>query len=78
MATLHPELLQEWDYKENTKLCFTPDKITAGNSKQKVYWICKHNVEHKWQATVASRVGGTGCPFCAEEQRKNTKRKTHI
>lgn len=78
LATLHPELLHEWDYKENAKLCVTPDKITAGNNKQKVYWICKNNVGHKWQATVANRVGGTGCPFCAEEQRKITKRKTYI
>ena len=76
--TVHPELLDEWDYNENEKKGITPQNITYGNSSIKVFWICKNNPEHKWTATVASRVRGTGCIFCAEEQRKVTKRKTYI
>lgn len=78
LATLHPELLEEWDYRENKNSSIIPEGITAGNSKRKVFWICKKNPEHKWASTVASRVSGTGCPFCAEEQRKITKRQTYI
>lgn len=78
LATLHPELLDEWNYPENDIIGITPECIAAGNGKQKVFWTCKKNPEHKWMAAVASRVRGTGCPFCAEEQRKTTKRKTYI
>ena len=78
LATLQPNLLDEWDYQENKKICITPESITAGNSKKKVFWVCKNNPKHKWVATVASRVRGSGCPFCAEEQRKTTKCKTYI
>ena len=78
MATLHPNLLDEWDYQKNKNIVITPEGVTAGNSKRKVFWICKNYPEHKWAATVASRVSGTGCPYCAEEQRKVTKRKTYV
>ena len=78
LATKNPDLLDEWDYDENGKLGITPDNISAGNSSQKVYWICKNNPEHKWTATVSDRIRGTGCPYCADEQRKVTKRKTYV
>ena len=78
LATLHPNLLDEWDYQKNKNIGITPEGVTAGNSKRKVFWICKNYPEHKWAATVASRVSGTGCPYCAEEQRKVTKRKTYV
>lgn len=78
LATLHPNLLDEWDYQKNKNIVITPEGVTAGNSKRKVFWICKNYPEHKWAATVASRVSGTGCPYCAEEQRKVTKRKTYV
>lgn len=77
-ATKSPQLLDEWDYKENGKQGIMPNNISAGNSKQKVYWICKNFPEHKWTATVADRIQGTGCPYCAEELRKVTKRKTYV
>lgn len=78
LATLHPNLLDEWDYLKNKIIGITPECIAAGNNKQKVFWICKNNSEHKWVATVAGRVAGTGCPYCADEKRKVTKRKTYV
>lgn len=78
LATKNPELLGEWDYGENGKLGITPDNISAGNSSQKVYWVCKNFPKHKWVATVADRIRGTGCPYCAEEQRKVSKCKTYV
>ena len=59
-ATLHPELLEEWDYESNT---VKPDEIT-GSSSRKVNWCCKKG--HKWEATVKSRVQmHSGCPYCS-------------
>ena len=78
LATKNPELLDEWDYEENRKMEIVPNKISAGNSSLKVFWVCKNFPEHKWTATVASRISGTGCPFCADEQRKVTKCKTYV
>lgn len=34
-ATKSPQLLDEWDYKENGKQGIMPNNISAGNSKQK-------------------------------------------
>lgn len=78
LATLYPNLLDEWDYLKNENIGVTPEGIAAGNHKQKVFWICKNKPEHKWAATVAGRVSGTGCPYCADEQRKVSKRKTYV
>lgn len=60
-ASLHPELLLEWDYDKNTHL--DPHKIHPG-TKRKAWWIgsCGHN----WESTVASRTHkGSGCNFCS-------------
>ncbi len=59
LATTHPALLQEWDDEKNT---LSPLEITAGTTR-KIWWRCEKG--HQWQATVASRVKGTGCPVCA-------------
>lgn len=76
LATRRPDLLEEWDYDSNTDI--RPNEISIGNNKKKVNWICKVNADHKWSATVASRDSGTGCIFCAEDKRKETKAKTYI
>lgn len=78
LATRSPKLLDEWDYKENGKQGITPNNISSGNSSQKVFWTCKNFPEHKWMATIADRIRGTGCPYCADEQRKVTKRETYV
>lgn len=57
------DLLEEWDYEKNGEL--TPDTISAHNGKQ-VWWKCKN--KHEWQAVVASRVKGVGCPYCANKK----------
>lgn len=55
------ELLKEWHPTKNSEL--TPDDIGVG-SKEKVWWMCKKCGE-SWQAAIATRYHGTGCPFCA-------------
>lgn len=65
LLTVNPILASEWDYEKNGNL--TPQGVTSGSSK-KVYWhgICGHN----WQATIASRNKGVGCPICARENNR--------
>ena len=62
LATTHPALALEWDYEKNDYL--TPQNVSKG-SMNKVWWKCCYN--HTWQATIASRVSGVGCPHCAKE-----------
>ena len=63
LATKHPELVAEWNSAQNGAL--QPQDITAG-SNRKVWWICRRG--HEWQASVASRSAGRGCPHCRQER----------
>ena len=60
IQTVNPSLIEEWDYEKNDK--FSPDNILP-NSHAKVWWKCRN--EHEWQATLANRIKGRGCPYCA-------------
>jgi hypothetical protein len=63
-ASMHPELLQEWDYQKNGDVC--PDCVTY-QSRKKVWWICVKG--HSWKAEIFHRVnGGTGCPVCVRRK----------
>lgn len=60
--TLHPLIAAEWNESKNLSLrpCdFRP------NANVKAWWRCLLDPEHEWEATIASRTNGTGCPFCA-------------
>lgn len=59
LATKNLKLAREWHPKKNKKT--TPFDITVSSSK-KVWWLGKCG--HEWNATVASRNNGSGCPFC--------------
>ncbi len=60
LQTLNPILAEEWNYERNGNL--TPLNVRPGSEK-KVWWKCKK--EHEWQATIASRNSGRGCPYCS-------------
>lgn len=60
LASAYPNLTQEWHPTKNG--AFTPKSVGAGSHK-KVWWLCKRG--HEWQASIASRTGGSGCPVCA-------------
>lgn len=60
LSETHPNLVEEWDYEKNAPL--TPGEVTAGSGK-KAWWICSKG--HSWDAQIASRVYGAGCPFCS-------------
>ena len=67
LQTVNPSLASEWNFEKNNEL--TPNDVLP-NSGKKFWWIC--NKGHEWQATVASRNGGVGCPIC------DTERKTSL
>jgi hypothetical protein len=63
----------EWHPTKNGYL-----RLEDANSglHQNVWWICKEG--HEWQATVKSRMKGSGCPRChgAVVQKKSSIKKT--
>lgn len=59
-ASVHPELLPEWDIEKNGTL--RPQDFTAG-SKKKVWWRCRNG--HSWKITIQYRHRGSGCPYCS-------------
>lgn len=62
LATLKPELAQEWSDKNEIK----PTEVSIGSHK-KVMWKCR--LGHEWEASVKSRtVNGTGCPYCSHNK----------
>ena len=67
-SDIKPDLVKEWDTVKNGKL--SPDKVKP-YAKIKVWWICS-TCKNEYKASVAHRVGGTGCPKCAIL--KNAKR----
>jgi len=62
LAVLNPDLAAEWHAHKNHPL--TPTDVTPF-SHMKVWWLCKKNKKHEWDATIASRSRGTGCTYCA-------------
>lgn len=60
LATVDSDLATEWHSTRNGDL--HADQVTAHCAK-KVWWIGKCG--HEWEATVANRKSGNGCPFCS-------------
>lgn len=62
LATTHPEIAAQWDYKKNGSL--TPDMVTHGMGKD-IWWICPEG--HSYRADLLHRTNKdkpTGCPIC--------------
>jgi len=57
LATTNPELASE--------ALFDATKVTAG-SRKKGMWRCAQG--HEWEAVVADRTAGGGCPYCANKR----------
>lgn len=55
----HPVLLAEW-HPRNVR---RPEDVVAGTS-EKLWWRCRANPQHEWQATGANRTRNRGCPMC--------------
>ena len=60
LATLFPELIEEWDYEKNNNK--KPEMFMRGSCK-KVWWKCKEG--HSWRTAINTRAyGGSQCPYC--------------
>ena len=59
------QLMAEWDWEKNNTLGFAPNEITSHSGK-KAWWICTNG--HSFDATIANRVNGKGCPYCAGQK----------
>lgn len=64
LAELFPDLAKEWHQKRNGNL--TPFDFTAGSS-EKVWWQCKDNLDHVYDASIDKRTNGSGCRFCTNQ-----------
>ena len=60
LETVNPILAKEWNSTMNGDL--KPYNITV-NSNKNIWW--KYSKGHEWQARVASRNTGSGCPYCS-------------
>ncbi len=57
-----PELVKEWHPTKNDDLQLK--EITAGSGK-KIWWKCKKESDHEWEARPADRTHKhSGCPYC--------------
>ena len=64
LQTVNPTLAKEWNYEKNNGL--TPADVMP-NSDKKVWWKCSKG--HEWQAIIANRHKGSGCPICKKNKR---------
>lgn len=64
LATLHPELMEQWDFQRN----ILDPKTVMPSSHNKVWWHCE--LGHSWEAAVFSRTReqAAGCPYCTGRQ----------
>ena len=59
LATLRPELVTNGTLQRMALK--TPDIFTL-YSNEKAWWIC--SLGHEWEARIADRSKGCGCPIC--------------
>ena len=60
-------ICSEWDQEKNGSL--TPYDVVPF-SRNKVWWKCKVNRSHSWQAQISDRSNGNGCPDCNNERKR--------
>ncbi|MCW2901183.1 MAG: hypothetical protein JWO67_3448 [Streptosporangiaceae bacterium] len=60
LADRRPDLAAQWHATKNGDL--RPDQVTPG-TRRKAHWRCISG--HEWEASIASRSVGRGCPRCA-------------
>ena len=72
-AELRPDLLEQWDHERNRGI--DPETL-ACSSHKKVSWACQ--AHGRWTASISSRAArGTGCPNCAQEERRGGSLPEH-
>lgn len=62
LADTNTSLASEWHLTKNK---LKASEITEGSS-QKAWWVCEKG--HEWEANIASRNKGSGCPYCTNRK----------
>lgn len=62
LATMLPDLAQEWDEKKNT---MSPHEV-APRSMKSAHWICDKG--HQWEELINRRSLGEKCPYCSRKR----------
>lgn len=63
LASRYQHVAKEWHSDLNGDLL--PSAVTAF-SRKKVWWQCRVDSSHVWQAAISNRTGnGSGCPYCS-------------
>lgn len=62
LLTVSPAIAAEWHTAKNKG---TRPSQVAPSGKDYVWWQCKSDPSHEWQAAVSDRAAGYGCPFCS-------------
>jgi very-short-patch-repair endonuclease len=65
LSVITPKLAREWHPSKNGKL--TPNDVSPGSGK-KTWWKCPKGDDHVWEARVAARANGIGCPYCSNKR----------
>jgi hypothetical protein len=61
LQTKSAALAKQWNKTKNGDL--TPDQVPFSSRSAKYWWDCENG--HTWQASLASRKIGNGCPVCS-------------
>ena len=68
LQTLYPSIAKEWHPSKNGKI--TPNQIVPG-THQKYWWLCPFGHEYEASPENRTKLKGTGCPICANEQQSS-------
>lgn len=68
LETLYPEISKEWDSTKNENVL--PSMVISG-SHTKYWWLCSFGHSYKASPENRTKVHGTGCPICANEQQSS-------
>ena len=65
ITRLTPVLQRQWDQLKNAHF---GNVLVTPHTDRKVWWVCDQCPDghaHEWEARVANRTNGSGCPYCA-------------
>jgi len=65
LGTVRPDLAEEWHPTKNKDL--TPFDVLPSASR-KIWWQCRKNPSHEWEAKLNNRYNGRGCSICANQK----------
>jgi hypothetical protein len=62
LQTQAKSVAREWHPIKNGSL--RPSDVVAGSTRR-IFWRCRKDPSHEWEAPLRTRTAGHGCPFCS-------------